>query len=53
MSVAPGAQFFLNRDARIIRHHLAQAGQRVEERGFAGIGIPDQSKETFGSHENY
>jgi len=32
---------------------LAQSRKRVEECCLARIGITDQSKETFGSHENY
>ena len=36
------ADFFLDRDAGIVADALAHAGQRGEERRFAGVGIADQ-----------
>ena len=32
----------LHCDARIVRNLLAKSGKSVEERGFAGVGRPDQ-----------
>jgi hypothetical protein len=38
-------RFALNRYAGIIRNLLPRTGQRIEQRTFPGIGVPDKGNE--------